>query len=358
MQAFQALLPPPEILESLLAVTICALLILRTALVVLFSREFSKAGRGQIAVEIFFWLVAVFLAGYLVADMNRAWHETLDRSQITAFIVLSAVGIVVFSGIAITARLGVRFLRPGMHNAFKALYLVLLAGAAAWFVSRTNAPVTFEFSQTPRDSMNLMSEDSTHLAVTDNGAQITLFEIDIRDRSDQAKEYIATSTNTPANAKVIPRGDASINANCHGWVFTGGKYLLKGNSVDMILSDNGYTLQGKPEPGDLIVYRSPGGDCLHTGIVSGILLDGTCIIESKWGIAGRYLHQAEDQPYGLNYAFYRSPRSGHLVTIVHRDDLDAFLTNLKSSPRASSAIEEEDDQRVGEETELQPSLTD
>jgi hypothetical protein len=359
MQLIEQLLPPLEILESLLAVTICALVILRTAVVFLVRRRGKSPASPSVGLELFFWVVSVFIVGYLVADLNRSLDGHFDRSAITALTVVSMIGAVGFSAVALTASFGVRFLRPRALLSIHVLYVWLLIGAGSWFVSRTYAPTTLNFSEAPGDSMNLMSEASDYLAVTDEGSQIALFEIDLRDRSDEARVYLATSTTTPTGAKVIPRADASINANCHGWVFTAGKYLLKGRSVDLILADNGYTVQGTPEPGDVIVYRSPVGECLHTGIVSGILLDGTCIIESKWGIAGRYLHQAEDQPYGLNYAYYRSPRSGHLVTILHKNDLDAFLTNLKSANRSGTAAEaEEDAPTENDESELQPSLED
>lgn len=348
---------PLEILEPLFAVMICTIVIFRTAYAFLLRRTTPVWNRGRIALEVFFWLVAVFLAGYLVADLNRTFQDQLDRSVLTAMMVISIIGSVAFSGVSLCAGLGSKFLGRRSIQLINALYLSLLIGAGAWLVNRTYAPTALAFGQGPIDSLNLMSEASNYVAITDNGSQLILFEIDIRDRSDEAREFLATSTITPDNAKVIPRAEANINANCHGWVFTAGKYLLKGRSVDLILADNGYILQGTPEPGDIIVYRSSEGECLHTGIVGGILLDGTCIIESKWGIAGRYLHQAEDQPYGLNYAFYRSPRSGHLVTIVHKDEVDSFLTNLKTASSSASLVKDEAEiPNEYDESELQPSL--
>lgn len=347
---------PLEILESLFAVMTCSLVIFRTAYVFLIRRSTPNWTRSRVTLEGFFWLVAVLLAGYLVADLNRTLHDQLDRSALTAVLAVSIVGAVAFSAISLCAGFGAKFLSRRTAMLINIAYLSLLLGAGAWFVNRTYAPTHLTLSEVLGDSMNLMSEASDYVAITDNGSQLTLFEIDLRDRSNETREYLASTTDTPDNAKVIPRAEANINANCHGWVFTAGKYLLKGRSVDLILADNGYTVQGTPEPGDVIVYRNPAGECLHTGIVSGILLDGTCIIESKWGISGRFLHQAEDQPYGLNYAFYRSPRSGHLVTIVHKNDVDSFLTNLKSTGGSDSVVEEEQSVDEHDESELHPSL--
>jgi hypothetical protein len=107
----------------------------------------------------------------------------------------------------------------------------------------------------------------------------------------------------------IVRADADYTANCHGWVFTGGRHLLKGTGVEMILEDNGYQIVKKPQPGDVIVYRDLVNQIVHTGIVRVAFDDGQVLIESKWGIAGRYLHLAEDQYYSKYFAFYRSPRS-------------------------------------------------
>ena len=71
----------------------------------------------------------------------------------------------------------------------------------------------------------------------------------------------------------------------------------------------------EPEPGDLIVYRDVDNSIMHTGVVKAIGKDGFSLIESKWGFHGRFLHESKVQAYSDNFAFYRSPRNGHLLKV-------------------------------------------
>ncbi|MBC7856717.1 MAG: hypothetical protein IAF94_25080 [Pirellulaceae bacterium] len=104
-------------------------------------------------------------------------------------------------------------------------------------------------------------------------------------------------------------------ANCHGWVFTGGEHLLWRDGVERILEDNGYQPCQAPRPGDLIIYRSASGEVVHTGLVKTKLFGGRMMIESKWGLGGRFVHRPAEQPYGDNFSYYRSARQGHALAI-------------------------------------------
>ena len=42
---------------------------------------------------------------------------------------------------------------------------------------------------------------------------------------------------------------------------------------------------------------------------------GGVLIESKWGFLGRFLHEPKNQCYSQDFAYYRSPRQGHLLRI-------------------------------------------
>jgi hypothetical protein len=100
--------------------------------------------------------------------------------------------------------------------------------------------------------------------------------------------------------------------NCHGWVFTAGRYWLAPAAVECILRENGYRSVEEPRAGDLIIYRKDSGGITHTGLVraGGDIV----LVESKWGWLGRYLHQPEEQCYGTEWSYYRSDRpGGHLV---------------------------------------------
>src|SRR5262245_43887989 len=102
--------------------------------------------------------------------------------------------------------------------------------------------------------------------------------------------------------------------NCHGWIFTGGRFWVRNEHVDLILNDNGYQKVDKPRTGDLIIYRGDNGGMLHSGLVR-VADDQLVLIESKWGVMGRYVHPPAEQPYALTWTCYRSPRHGHLLNI-------------------------------------------
>jgi hypothetical protein len=104
------------------------------------------------------------------------------------------------------------------------------------------------------------------------------------------------------------------DTNCHGFVFTGGRYWLGGAQVGAILDDNGYERVSVAQADDLAVYRDPSGKIAHTGVVRGLAADGVVLVESKWGQGGRFIHRHDRHSYpDTECAFYRSPRGGHLL---------------------------------------------
>lgn len=119
----------------------------------------------------------------------------------------------------------------------------------------------------------------------------------------------------------IQRAPASPLANCHGWVFLDGQFLISGEAVQQILDDNGYELMDEPRAGDVVVYRGDNREIIHTGLVRGVLNDGTIIIESKWGTEGCFLHSPEGQPYSQDFEYYRSTRMDNRLKIVPVDEL-------------------------------------
>lgn len=112
------------------------------------------------------------------------------------------------------------------------------------------------------------------------------------------------------SGRVIRTGEASDECNCHGWVFTGGRWRVLGETVEGILADNGYEAVSDPRPGDLAIYRA-GGSVAHTAVVRHTGQVGV-LVEGKWGWLGVFLHAPPDCPYGLP-TYYRSPRPGHLL---------------------------------------------
>jgi hypothetical protein len=113
--------------------------------------------------------------------------------------------------------------------------------------------------------------------------------------------------------QLISRGLPSDLSNCHGWVFTGGRYHVGGRHVDAILSDNGYAKVSEPAAGDVCVYRNADGEVAHTAVVRASLPDGTVLVESKWGRMGVYLHGAENSCYGTAFTYFRTARGTHLL---------------------------------------------
>jgi hypothetical protein len=146
------------------------------------------------------------------------------------------------------------------------------------------------------------------------------------DRGRPVRAYTQAGA-TPLGEEILAREEAALSpqfqttgvvrlappsgvCNCHGWVFTGGRYWMRGADVSVILEDNGYEAVSAPQSGDLVVYRDGQGRITHTGMVLAVAEGGTTVVESKWGDLGLYLHPAEFLRYGTPH-FYRSPRTGH-----------------------------------------------
>jgi hypothetical protein len=149
-------------------------------------------------------------------------------------------------------------------------------------------------------------------ALTDRGRKVPLEQFMTSDEllaESEAERRIPADFKT----KVILDDAEPSPSNCHGWVFTEGRYLIRGRHVDTILNDNGYQIVAEAQVGDIIIYRDAAGEPIHTGIVKATGDNGFVLIESKWGALDIYLHLPQDQVYSQGYAYYRSPRNGHLL---------------------------------------------
>lgn len=103
-----------------------------------------------------------------------------------------------------------------------------------------------------------------------------------------------------------------VDYNCHGWVFTGGRYWVTGLDVARVLNDNGYVPVKTPAPGDVVIYYNNAKQPVHTGLVRASDALGI-IIESKWDIRGRYIHLPEMQDYSDTWVYYHTDRPSHLL---------------------------------------------
>jgi hypothetical protein len=157
------------------------------------------------------------------------------------------------------------------------------------------------------------------IGMTDRGNSFPLFRWEATE--DQFKRYAQDSKERNSQYHdLITQAEPTLRYNCHGWVFTGGNYLMQGEFVEQILCDNEYTLIEHPEEDDIVIYRSPVGRILHTGLVRSVLPDKSVLIESKWGIEGQFLHRPENQPYSQDFKYYRSSRQSHLISVRPKQD--------------------------------------
>ena len=150
-------------------------------------------------------------------------------------------------------------------------------------------------------------------AATDRGTRIVLKEPVVeRDVADLIAPESETLRDSPHRDQMIRRGGPTDHSNCHGWVFTGGKFLLSPDDVAAIVKENGYVETLAPQAGDLVVYRQ-GGQIAHSAVVRYVTEGQPVLVEGKWGTMGVFLHPADKSCYGTEYTFYRSARAGHLL---------------------------------------------
>lgn len=166
---------------------------------------------------------------------------------------------------------------------------------------------------------------TTHFGMTDKGRRIELFRFELKGELPADDQSIrATSNSFPA--ALIRRKDADLSANCHGWVFANGVYLINSTGVSMILEDNGYTRVATPKIGDVAIYRNATGSVIHTAIVCSVLADQTVLLESKWGIHHRFIHLPEDQPYSTLIEYFTTERETHGITIL--ENASGYMSHI------------------------------
>jgi hypothetical protein len=101
--------------------------------------------------------------------------------------------------------------------------------------------------------------------------------------------------------------------DCHGWLFTGGRFLISGADVEHILADNDYGSVSTPRPGDLVIYRDRAGTIRHSALVVAVTPGQMPLVESKWGYIGRYVSPVHTHMYALAFTYYRSKRPDHFL---------------------------------------------
>ena len=248
-----------------------------------------------------FTVTEMLLGCALLGAAGWNWFHAVNFPLATS----SAPLVIAAVAIWLAARLGClsRFRRHGW--ALAASHALLIAAACWNFWSTTvERPVALELPQ-PVEQIHV--DDA--VVVTDQGRIFSVFRYDAKDDKfdEQWSEIID---------RIVRVAAPDLQANCHGWVFANGRYALSPSAVAALLKDNGYSAVDAPSPGDVVVYRDPAGEIVHSGRVRRVHDDDEVWIESKWGPGGRYLHRPEDQIYSNSFTYYRATRRDHEVQIV------------------------------------------
>ncbi len=315
---------PPLILALLLAMFCLFFLLLVKLIGFFYRRALSWHWIGTLGV--FLWILAVLL---LVLDVIEVSHAMFfgGRHVIVELLLLIALVVVTTAGIHYFGKRSSQ--RPTswrIRVTATAIICLLLGWTGYRFEARTTNYSQFGIISSMSCEVNL---DDRFVCETDLGTRIPVFRLSLPSSILQSYSKTFQSRFGNFGNSLIHRGDADEHANCHGWVFTGGKFLLKSEGVEQILQDHDYSAVEVPKPHDLVVYRSGAGQILHTAIVQAILDDGTVITESKWGVEQRFLHLPNDQPFSTFFQYYRSNRPNHLVKIesVEKVQTDSETSN-------------------------------
>jgi hypothetical protein len=300
-------------------------------------------GRQNIAWERLGLLATALVACVLVADeVMRCGREAAHF--IDPLLSLTTIGLLIVGSVVHWKWTRMEFVAGRfVRGTVIGLLVACSAGAASWSIRRFYEAVA---PPAQRDGLGIaatpgwLCEVSEYVALTDRDREVPLFRWGVDTKN--FPEFLRSSDRQrPSGSEAsIPRSAASAQSNCHGWIFTGGQFLMRGSAVERILADNGYHVVPRPRSGDLIVYRDDQDLIVHTGLVRGILDDGTVIVESKWELDGRYLHLPEIQPYAEHFDYYRSSRPGHLLRIA-RARRARLADRVAFAARAGASMESE-----------------
>jgi hypothetical protein len=150
-------------------------------------------------------------------------------------------------------------------------------------------------------------------AETDLGETITLkAPVSFRPTDEMVRSERRLLEGMGFGDRLLRLGPASDVCNCHGWVFTGGKYWIGPEEVEKILSQNGYQPVSDPRPGDVVIYYAA-NMISHTAVVRSVRPSEGVLVEGKWGWTGVFLHRVDNSCYGKQFTYFRAPRAGHVL---------------------------------------------
>lgn len=288
-----------------------------------------RGGWARVAWRV--WVLATLaVAAVMAGEVLRTWHAVISPWQGQALL-LGGLLLVLTAFAIFGRRLAQELCAPEGARRWPWLALLSLnalsaAMAAVYFDRAVTGEQTDLAAMSTQGGVDgfwgLVSAPGVK-AVTDRGREVRLFS-----PAGDVRQSGGPSLLGPyVRHRVIELALADNHYNCHGWTFTGGRYLLVGADVKLILEDNGYSRVTSPSVGDVIVYRNEKGDVEHSGIVKFIDEQGQPLVESKWAVQGRFLHYPADYD-GAVIEYYRTPRGNHLLrfenapagrAVVHAD---------------------------------------
>ena len=265
--------------------------------------------------EALFSVLFVAMSALLVVDATQA----SDLFSVQAKVWINLCCLVLFSiGILFSFKsIDLRYESHPFWRSLRTWILITLgASAIAWSYHRVQVrTAALNFTGMDSQMPGEVALDNQSEGVTDSGTRIPLYRLELTEEMFQEFVINSESNMRPFEHAGVLRAAPDETANCHGWVFTAGQFLLKGSDVERILQDHHYSIVKDPRSQDLVIYRDGIGNILHTALVQAVLPDGTVIAESKWGTLQRFLHLPEDQPYSTIFQFYRTERPDHLIQV-------------------------------------------
>ena len=160
---------------------------------------------------------------------------------------------------------------------------------------------------------------ATLQGVTDRGRPVPLYAPQITPLTERQLLELEAPVVEISHVKnqLIRLGPPDTSFNCHGWLFLGGQYWIRGQHVSMILEDNGYQSVSTPHVGDLAIFRDHLGNVTHCAVVRGFATGDTPVLEGKWGWGSRFLHAPHAQIYGHSCSYFRTERpEGHRLRLL------------------------------------------
>jgi hypothetical protein len=176
----------------------------------------------------------------------------------------------------------------------------------------------------------IASDVSTIEGVTDAGRGIPLFHylasfilppgmrLDPNNQAQCESAFCSSETQFLANSKqdvshFTRLKNPDLGSNCHGWVFTGGRFGIKDEFVPNILADHGYVKVTEPDAGDIAIYFKD-GMALHSALVKPDA-NGHVFVEGKYGPFSVFRHAPQDLLFHGDYSFFRTRRGSHILSL-------------------------------------------